>query len=182
MANQNLRLSEETVLNKTGKTWDEWFHILDSAEADSMDHKDIAAYLNSYHEVGPWWAQMLTVTYEQARGIRKPHEKPDGFEISKSKTINAPPEKLFDAWNNPELRSQWLSGTSPEIRTANPYSTLRFQWIDRKSIVSVNLYPRKNGKCQVVVQHSKLRNSDEAKKMKDFWSERLEDLKKLTQE
>lgn len=46
----------------------------------------------------------------------------------------------------------------------------------------VNLYPQKNGKCQVVVQHGKLSSSDEAEKMKEFWTEQLEKLQKIVEE
>jgi len=41
--------------------------ILDKAGAKKMDHKQIVAYLSEQHQVGPWWQQMVTVGYEQAR-------------------------------------------------------------------------------------------------------------------
>ena len=34
-----------------------------------MNHKQIVALLYAKHNVGPWWQQMVTVTYEQARGL-----------------------------------------------------------------------------------------------------------------
>jgi len=62
MANE--RMSDEAVRSKTGKTWPEWYEILDKAGARELDHKEIVA-LTQHHGVGSWWGQMVTVTYEQ---------------------------------------------------------------------------------------------------------------------
>ena len=62
------RVSDAAVEAKTGKTWQEWFALLDAAGARQMDHKSIAAHLDKKLGVPGWWAQMVTVAYEQARG------------------------------------------------------------------------------------------------------------------
>ncbi|MBZ5536330.1 MAG: hypothetical protein LAO31_10280 [Acidobacteriia bacterium] len=85
------RMSDEAVQGKAGRTWKEWFSILDAAGARKMNHKEIVAYLSSKHKVGSWWRQMVTVGYEQARGMRELHQKPGGYEISVSKTIPVSP-------------------------------------------------------------------------------------------
>ena len=36
-----------------------------------MSHKEIAEYLNEKRGVPGWWSQMVTVTYEQERGLRE---------------------------------------------------------------------------------------------------------------
>lgn len=64
--------------SKDRKKWNQWFAILDKAGAKKMTHQEIVKFLNSQHDVGPWWQQMVTVTYEQARGLREKHEKPGG--------------------------------------------------------------------------------------------------------
>jgi len=66
-ASKSAGVSNEAVRAKTGKTWPDWFAILDKAGARKMDHKQIVAYLNEHHQVGPGWQQMVTVGYEQAR-------------------------------------------------------------------------------------------------------------------
>ena len=35
-----------------------------------MSHQEIVRYLSTKHDVGPWWQQMVTVTYEHASGLR----------------------------------------------------------------------------------------------------------------
>jgi len=66
------RLSDAAVQAKTGKTWQEWFAVLDAAGARAMDHKTSAAYLYKQLRLPDWWAQMVTVGYEQARGQSRP--------------------------------------------------------------------------------------------------------------
>jgi 3-methyladenine DNA glycosylase/8-oxoguanine DNA glycosylase len=86
---QTPRMSDEAVESKTGKTWSGWFKHLDAAGAKKMSHQEIVAHLSEKHGVGPWWQQMVAVTYEQARGLRDKHQKPEGYEISVSRTIDA---------------------------------------------------------------------------------------------
>ena len=68
-------VSDATVQAKTGKTWQEWFAVLDATGARAMDHKTIAAYLYQQLRLPGWWAQMVTVAYEQARGRRQKHQR-----------------------------------------------------------------------------------------------------------
>src|SRR5438105_10233383 len=95
---QASRMSDAAVQAKTGRVWNEWFKILDAAGARKMNHKQIVSCLSQKHGVGPWWQQMVAVTYEQARGLREKHEKPDGYSISVTKTIAVPGAKLIQAW------------------------------------------------------------------------------------
>ena len=52
------RMSDAAVQSKTGKTWPEWFKVLDAAGARKMSHQQIVAVLSKQHGVGPWWQQM----------------------------------------------------------------------------------------------------------------------------
>src|SRR5512134_2277217 len=96
------RMSDEAVRAKTGRIWPEWFAILDAAGAQQMTHQQIVAYLHNEHGVGPWWQQMVTVTYEQARGMRAKHQMPDGYQVSVSKTIAAPAAALYELCIDPD--------------------------------------------------------------------------------
>jgi hypothetical protein len=90
------RMSDESVKKGTGKTWAEWFKILDGAGAKKWPHQEISGYLMHKQKVGPWWGQMVSVGYEQARGLREKFQKCDGeFAASGSRTMNAPVAKLF---------------------------------------------------------------------------------------
>ena len=171
------RMSDEAVESKTGKTWSRWFKHLDAAGAKKMTHQEIAAHLSEKHGVPPWWTQMVAVTYEQARGLGDKHEKPQGFEISVSRTIAAPVGKAFKAWTVEKTRRQWLPANL-EIRKATPNKSLRITWEDGKTSVAVG-FLAKGDKSQVVAQHSKLPDAKSAAKMKKFWAEALERMKSL---
>lgn len=174
-------ITDAAVRAKTGKGWLEWLAILDQAGAQTMKHKDIATWVyENYRKIDGWWAQMVTVGYEQARGIRAVHQKPNGYEISVGRTIAAPVTMLFKAWNDAHTRNRWLS-ESVTIRKATENKSMRVTWEDNATILSVNFYPKGDAKCQVVVQHTKLPDAHAAEQMKTCWSEALERLREKTE-
>lgn len=172
------RMSDEAVRAKTGKTWPEWFAILDAASAAKMTHQEIVAYLHTKHGVGPWWQQMVTVTYEQARGLRAKHQTSSGYQISCTKTVAASAADVFAAWQDPRARGRWLKETGLVIRTATPAKSLRITWGDGKTNLEVNLYPKGEDRCQVSVQHNKLADADAAERMKAYWGDALDRLQR----
>ncbi len=170
-------MSDEAVKAKTGKNWDQWFTILDNAGAKEMSHPEIVKFLNSKHDVGPWWQQMVTVTYEQSRGLRDKHEKPGGYQISVSRTVNVPIANLYKAVANEKSRGRWLSADGFQVRKATPNKSLRVTWKEGKTSLEVNFYPKGDSKSQVVVQHSKLPDAKAAVRMKTLWSQALDRLR-----
>ena len=170
-------MSDAAVKAKTGKTWKEWFALLDKAGARKMSHKDIARYLSETEEVGPWWCQMVTVTYEQQNGLRKLHEKPEGFQISVSRTVNAPLQNLFKAFASTKQRDEWLGEDDLQVRKATPNKSMRVTWKDKRTSLEINFYPKAADKSQVVVQHSKLGNATTAARMKTYWGKALDRLR-----
>ena len=158
----------------TGKTWARWFAILDRAGARKMNHAAIARYLSDEQSVPDWWCQMVTVGYERARGLRRLHQRPDGYSISVSRTVGMPAAKLFDAWSDARARARWLPQPKLTIRKATRPKSLRITWSDRQSSLEVNFYARGAAKAQVSVQHSKLADAKAAAKMKGFWSKTLD--------
>jgi uncharacterized protein YndB with AHSA1/START domain len=176
---QGPRMSDEAVKAKTGKKWDQWFAILDKAGAKEMSHKDIVKFLNSNHDVGPWWQQMVTVTYEQSRGLRDTHEKPGGYQISVSRTVNVPLGDMYKAVASEKSRRSWLSEDELVVRKATPNKSMRVTWKDGKTSLEINFYPKGDAKSQVVVQHSKLPDAKAAAKMKIFWAKALDRLREV---
>lgn len=170
------RMSDEAVESKTGKTWSRWFKLLDAAGAKKMSHQEIAAHLSEKQGVPPWWTQMVAVTYEQARGLRDQHQKPSGYEISVSRTIDAPIGKVFKAWTDQNIRKKWLS-SNLTIRKATANKSLRITWDDGQTSLAVAFLTKGKDKSHVVAQHSKLPDAKSAAKTKKFWSEALDRLK-----
>jgi len=173
---RQLKVSDEAVQKATGKTWAQWFTLLDKAGARKMGHKDIAAYLHNEVGVPHWWSQMVTVGYEQERGLRVQHQRCDGFSISGSKTVAASVDRLFEAFHDPKVCRRWLEDTA-FVRKATPGKSLRITWSDGTTSVEVNLYAKGASKSQVSVQHSKLTDAKEAQRLKAYWTAALDRLK-----
>ena len=171
-------ISDEAVKEKTGKDWSEWFAILDAAGAQAMTHKQIVAYLAEQHAVGAWWQQMVTVTYEQARGLRQKHEMPSGYQISRSRTISVPVERVYAAWLDAVQRPHWLADADFTIRKASPNKSMRITWVDGKTNLAVSFTTKYLDKTQITVQHDKLPASEDAERMKVYWAAALESLEK----
>ena len=176
------RMSDAAVQAKTGKTWKEWFAILDKAGARKLSHQEIVKHLNTKHDVGPWWQQMVTVTYEQARGLREPHQKAEGYQISVSRTVNVPIGKLYNAFANDNVRKAWLAEDGLAVRKATTNKSLRVTWNDVKTSLEINFYSKGDAKSQVVVQHSKLPNAKASATMKTFWGKALDRLRASIEE
>ncbi|MGI8838174.1 MAG: SRPBCC domain-containing protein [Pyrinomonadaceae bacterium] len=171
------RMSDTAVAAKTGKNWKEWFSLLDKAGALKMSHQEIVKHLSQKCNVGPWWQQMVTVTYEQARGLREIHQKPAGYQISVSRTVNTPLAKLYKSFANAESRSAWLAEDGLDVRTATPDKSMRVTWNDKKTRLEINFYQKGADKSQVVVQHSKLPDAKSSARMKTYWGKALDRLR-----
>jgi uncharacterized protein YndB with AHSA1/START domain len=170
------QISDDAVKAKTGKEWSDWFAILDAAGAQKMSHKEIVAYLSEQQGVGDWWRQMVTVEYEKSRGLRAKHQTTGGYQVSRSKTLSSSADKVFAAWEDPQIRERWLPEALLAVSKATPNKSLRAAWGDGRSRLDVELYPKGEGKTQVTIQHSRLENAEEAERMKSYWGEALERL------
>ena len=168
------RISDEAVRSKTGRGWAEWFELLDQEGAREMPHGQIVEIVHGKHGVAGWWAQSVTVGYEQERGLRDKHQKPSGYEISVSRTLPVAIDTLYAAWLD-EARGRWLD-VDLVIRKATPNRTMRITWPDQTNL-EVQFLAKGDAKSQVVVQHGKLADADAAARMKSYWTEALQRLR-----
>ncbi len=175
------RMSGEAVWAKTGKTWSEWLKVLDGEDARKMDHKGIVTLLRERHGLDPWWQQMVTVSYEQATGKRNVHERPSGFEISRSKTVNVPVAKLCAAWETARARARWLRAPNLVARRVTPRKFIRMIWVDGGTYTETSFSREGWGKNQVTVQHRMLTDVEAAERMKAYWGKQLDYLKKTVE-
>lgn len=165
-------ITSAAVEKATGKGWAEWVRVLDRDGAGKMSHKEIAIHLHEKRGVGEWWCQMVTVGYEQAKGRREKHQKPDGYEVSVNKTLAVPVASVVEAFEDPKLRAKWLPREKFEIRGVTPGKAVRITWGDGTNVI-VGFYGSTAAKARVSVQHGKLKDAAEAERRKGFWKERL---------
>ena len=177
---QAVGVSSDAVLRRTGKSWAEWFALLDAAGAAELDHKGIVAVLAQRHGVGPWWQQMVTVAYEQARGKNGNAASDDGFQVDVSKVLELPLAKLFRFWAEPAERNKWLADDRFAIHKATASKSIRARWGRGVSRIDVDFCEKGPSKSQVTVQHNRIETSDAAEQMKAYWAKKIRALEALT--
>src|SRR3954453_919020 len=168
-----------TVADRTGKSWEQWLKALDAAGAKKLDHKGIVRIVAGRFGVGPWWQQMVTVGYEQARGLRQVNQKVDGYSFSVTRTLAVPMNALFVAWSDHATRRRWI-GDAMTIRKTTANRSVRIGWPDGTT-VEVMFYPPRSGANRVSVQHNKLPSKAAAERMRAFWKAKLDAMTMVVQ-
>jgi uncharacterized protein DUF4287 len=168
-------IGTEAVERATGRGWDAWIEALEREGAKTMTHKEIAGMLRDEFRLSTWWAQMVTVGYEQASGAREPHESARGFRAHASRTIAAEVDAVFAAWNDDATRAAWLREAELELRSATPGKAVRLAWSAGRATVDVRLNA-KGARTQVVIDEEGLASEAVVKQRKVFWREALDRL------
>lgn len=162
----------------SGISWDEWLEFL--KEHNNLDHAEMAkVVLSKINEVGQstspeWWAQGVTVAYEQYIGRRKVGERSDGsFSVTVSKTIPNSMDEALERWDSNAKRS-------PEIQKIIESNTVRISRTDKwrywrakgrdGSSISVNIQSKPgSSKSSLAINHDKLSSHKDLEKWRDFW-------------
>jgi hypothetical protein len=102
-------ISDEKVKTATGRGWMGWFIILTRMEATSLPHKEVAKRLKEKYGAPSWWAQMIAVEYERARGGRRKNERAGGtYAVNVTRVMPASLPTLFAAATDPKTRKDWF--------------------------------------------------------------------------
>jgi uncharacterized protein YndB with AHSA1/START domain len=182
----------------TGKTWEDWFRMLDAAGGPSPGRRAITDTLMKEHGLAAWWAQTIAVEYERARGLHEKDGRPKGYAICVTKSIAAPPERIFDAFGDPAVLAAWLgAGAKADFKEGGSFSTadgnrgrytkvarpktLRFVWEDddpaMASTVELKLTPS-GAKCGLVLNHERIQQRAHADGLRAAWISAIDTLKK----
>lgn len=157
-------IGDDAVVSATGKSRDEWFALLDAAGAAEWKHQAIATWLARDQGVDPWWAQGITVGYEQARGIRLPGQRQDGtFEVSVTRTIAGDVEPALRA-----LAAVVTARTGVEplaLNLAAKYPTARFP-LEGGEFLLASASARGAGKTSIGLVRGRLPNGDHLAEIK----------------
>ncbi len=192
-------VSEEALRAKTGKSWAEWFEILDGWGASEKGHKLTARYLAESWGVSAWWAQSITVRHEQERGLRVLGQRSEGtFTVAVQRTMRATPEQAYDALTHPDVLSRWFTRSAQaDLRVGGRYSNadgdqgeflimdrpqhLRFTWDNPEhspnSLVEVVFTEKPDGRVTVRLEHSRIQTQAGYEDMKLGWTWAIDSLK-----
>jgi len=169
-------MSGNAVMAKTGKTWKQWFALLDKAGAAKLDHKGIVKLTGSKGGAGPWWRQMVTVEYERARGLRARHQTASGYSVGVSKTVACDVAALYAATADAERR-KWFPAGVLKVSSLTKDKYFRASWNNAR--LEINFYPKPGGKAQITVQVSKLAKKSDVERERAAWKKALAKLESL---
>jgi len=192
-------ITDKTVAERTGRSWEEWFTILDKWGAQEKGHKLTAKFLAEEWKVSPWWSQTITVRYEQMRGKRRLGQRSDGkFAVSVTRSIKTTNEKAWDALVDPALLSIWFTknaesdlrvggsysnadGDRGKFLAIEPYRRLKFTWENPDhcpgTIVEFAFSEISPDRVRVVLEHQRIEDQTGYEKMKADWSQAMGSLK-----
>lgn len=167
-------IGDRALVAATGKPWKHWLARLDRAKAFEHDHAWIASHAHEQLGLRPWWSQMVAVGYEQARGLRKPHQTSRGFQAGASRTLGHASSAVYAAFGDARRRAAWLAHEH-RVRTATAGKSMRITWSD-DTRVEVYFVAKGAAKTQVAVQHGKLAGEREVVRAKAWWKLALDRL------
>lgn len=165
VADHESTLSDAAMMAATGKHPRDWFDALDAQAATDWTHAAIARWLVQHEGVDGWWAQSITVRYEQARGMRAPGQMADGtFTVGASKSI--PGDQLQALDRAIEVFSAHLGAQPDTVNRTAKYPTARWKLGDGESIL-VTANPTRNARTSISAAHSRIGDAARAGTAKD---------------
>lgn len=171
----------QAIERATGRSWDDWLQFMERAGAAELNHKDIAskvtADLEGKIDSADWWAQGVTVAYEQHIGRRVPGQRQDGtFEMSVSRSTQLGMQDLMDQWTAFATRDEEMRAlTAEEPRVSG--TDKRINWRAKSkdgSEIRVTSEPKKNGTASIIATHSRLQTRELNAEAREQWAGILE--------
>jgi uncharacterized protein YndB with AHSA1/START domain len=191
-------MSDADARAATGQGWEDWYRLLDERGGPSVGRRAITDGLMKENGLVAWWAQTIAVEYERVRQVHEKDGRPKGYYICVTKTIAAPPERVFDAFGDAATMRAWLGdGAKADFTEGGTFSTvdgnrgrytklarpktLRFSWEDedpaKASMVELKLTPN-GAKCGLVLNHERIQTRAHADGLRAAWGGAIDTLKR----
>ncbi|MEO9009891.1 MAG: hypothetical protein ABI382_05820 [Nakamurella sp.] len=166
----------------THRAWPEWVALIDGMGGRELSHPDIVplvqkeiAHLDMKNH--GWWAQGITIAYEQHIGRRIPGQQGDGtFASSASKTVQGSMDEALAAWVALVDGRTVFNGLEIAEQAATSATAKWRYWrcgLEDESRVNVTVNESTPGKGRVAVQHSRLLSPEAAAEWKAYWKAQL---------
>jgi SOS response regulatory protein OraA/RecX len=160
-------LSDQAIINASGRTWQQWFDELKQKGFNHKSEEEIIQALESNYFLDNDWAKDIARTFSDAYDLSKAGIKKKDFEISVRKTFPHPIESVVDHAKN------WLSQHDRALITKVNEKCISCEWKTDHSNVEVQFLAKGKSKTQMVVQHDNLKSSIDAEIMRNFWKENI---------
>ena len=169
----------------TGRPWVAWIEYIDDNDGREMPHaklsKFIAGSLANEVDNPEWWAQSITVAYEQHIGRRIPGQLANGlFELAISKSIAKPRSVLFGEitkWFDTKSELNGQSPLKPRSTETPKRSNWRCSFLDKSTFAAT--VEDSGSKSKLVLSHTNVPTLHEAEEWKQYWRTVADDLTAL---
>lgn len=166
---------DESVIEHTGKSWDEWCDLIDTWPEAEQGHTAVAARVLDEFDVTGWWGQGITVGWERITGRRLVNQMSDGtFTAAVTRTIRIDANELRQMLYDDDDRADLLGGMPSEMRSRPGVKVPRIR-LDHGT-VSIEITEKAGGRATVSVAHEKLSEPADLEQWKPFWADWLEAL------
>jgi hypothetical protein len=166
VSRQSSTTGDASVLAATGESREYWRAALTEAGAADWTHSAIAAWLVDERAVDPWWAQNITVDFEQHSGRRRPGQRADGrFEVSVSRRLPTDQEEALALVVASVSAALDLPHAS--VNSGGRYFSARWKLWDGTA-VTASVSPSSGGKTTVALSHVGLPSEDALPTAKEF--------------
>ena len=171
----------QAIERATSRTWDDWQRFMDGIDAKSLNHHEIATkvleLLDGKIDSPAWWAQSVTVAYEQHIGRRIPGQRPDGtFQTSVSKSTRLDMQQLMDKWVNFAATDEAvLAVTAADPRVSGTERRITWRTKARDgSDIRVTSEPKKDGTASIIAVQMGLQSKELNNEAKSQWASILQ--------
>ena len=159
------RLSDARLGSGTGRSAAEWFARLDAAGATRLSHEQISRLLVDEFEVVPWWAEGITVRYEQERGVEPPGRQPDGsYAVTVGRSLRGGALELFDL---AVARFAGYAGGPPEVVTRSATHPTADWTLAHGDTLRLRVVSTAGPKCSVSLTQGSLRLPERVQPVKE---------------
>lgn len=172
------------IARATGIPWETWTARLDALGARDMSHAEIARHvarqLAGVVENNEWWAQSVTVAYEQHTGARRPGQSGDGtFRAGASRTVTGTQDDTLARWSALMVHRPDADGVpfeqAPTTATTETWRYWRVRLADGTR-VSLSFGDKGGCRTSIGLEHTGLGGPDDVERWRAFWKGRLGEL------
>lgn len=179
-------ITDHLVYARTGRSWEQWYELLDGMGAQGLPQREITEKLIADHALSKWWARSITKAFEYRIGRRLMRQVNSGtFQTSTSKTLPCDMDITLHFWKEHLGIAGSFNGISfisePSVQQTGKWRYWKVELADG-SKVSVVIGEKPKGKSHLAVNHEKLEDAQAMGTWKSFWRNYLWDFCKALEE
>ncbi len=179
-------MNTDSITKATNKPWEQWVNEIEAAGGRNMSHTELARKL--YDELAGkidshgWWAQGITVAYEQHIGKRIPGQLANGlFELAVSRSVSFSGEIVFVKLEKYLSDCQDFNGQQPNDQRTSK-TPKRSNWrCNFKDGSKFTATVEGTDNAKIIFSHTAIPSKKELDGWKRYWKYLLEKFTKTLQ-